>query len=161
MSSGAVKVTSTHITGIPQILFYEYETLLETSVIKPENARKIIKYSFGIEVDGDGSTSRNFIKDPYFKIYDGKTSLSSDNLVRISIFRPEYIIHNNDRWELSSNEKKNLMKLLKHVSKTNNKTIWTLILESCIYESEMFIKMTDEFKENFMKTPIPDYMKLS
>lgn len=85
----------------------------------------------------------------------------SNNITRISIFRPEYIIHDNQKWILSSNERKNLIMLLKYTVKDKDKTIWQIILEQCVAESNMYDKhLTKEDESKILTTEIPDYTKL-
>lgn len=112
----------------------------------------------------EGSTFRNFLQDPYFKIFDGSNSKLSDNTTRISIFRPEYVIHYNEKWNLSSNEKKNLIKLLNHIYGPEEKTIWKLILDECINVSRQYIdkksKESSQLIKNVLEASIPDYTKL-
>ena len=168
MSRYGIKINKLHrVKGKdnpPFIEFYEYEAFTEKTILKPSEARQMGKYSFGIDVDGDGITSRNFIKDPYFKIFDGSNITSSNHRTRISIYRPEYVIHLGQKWELSANEKKNLIKVLNHIYGPENKTVWQLILEECINQSDQYIdkksKESIELIENLLETPIPDYTKL-
>jgi len=61
-----------------------------------------------IRIDGDGRSDRNFDKMPYFKIYSGKNFMSAVNITRISMVEPKYIIHNNQRWDLSAGQLKDL-----------------------------------------------------
>lgn len=156
-----IQINTNHIHGISCVVAEIYDEFIEEKpVIKPSESRKIIKYSFGIEVDGDGTTYRNFIKDPYFKLYNGSNFLSAEEITRISISKPKYVIHNNDIWLLSSNQRKNLMKLLKYKYKDDN-SVWQLILEECLREADISAEIvTDDFRKDFMKKPIPDYTKL-
>lgn len=137
----------------------------ENSVTKPKDTYKMVDYPYGISVNGDGATGRNFLEDPYFKFYSGKSMENYDHLTRIGIYEPKYIIHNHQEWKLSSSDKRNLIKILNHVDKESGKTIWELTLEECIntgINSKKFksAKEREEFIKEFMKTKMPDYTKL-
>lgn len=124
------------------------------------------KVKMGIAVNGSGSTSRNFIIDPYFKIFNGKSLQHSTKIGRIYILRPEYVRgHRNSNgatnWKLNETEKKFLMKILKSpADKLSRGTVWDAILRECISESMDEIDRLDFDKNRFLITPMPDYTKL-
>ena len=141
---------------------YEFDNddvFYEINVVKSvDTANSKIKMKLGIEVDEDFS-GRNFISDPYFKIFDGNNANDSKHVTRIKILSPEYVIHNNQIWNLNNKEKDKLIKLL-NTSK-NGVTIWTKILVACleITKAEEFNRLkVDPLK--FIETLMPDYTKL-
>lgn len=139
--------------------FDDDDVFYEVNVVKStDTSNSKIKMKLGIEVDDDFG-GRNFISDPYFKIFDGNNANNSKHITRIKILSPEYVIHNDQIWNLNNKEKDKLIKLL-NTSK-NGITIWTKILEACleITKPEEFNRLkVDPFK--FITTPMPDYTKL-
>lgn len=137
--------------------YVEDDILTESVVIKRELVYNKVKHSFGIGVYPDtDDNNRNFIKDPYFKIFNGRNPEDSTKVTRISIFRPEYVVHLNQVWNLSAKEKRSLIKILETM--VGGDRVWDKILKLCITESKNSLK-GDELKA-FLQTPIPDYTQL-
>ena len=113
-----------------------------------------------ITVDGDGSTNRNFVKDPYFKYIKGNDPRSKEK-IRIGFKDGEvkYIIHNDEKYELSSKERKKLNEIMDKQSNGNvkNKSVWDAILQATIEVSK---DMDDKTKEKILSIEKPDFRKL-
>ena len=135
----------------------------ESTIVKPNQSI----YKLGISITRD-AMGRNFMFDPYFKVYIGRDAEHPTKVARLAIYRPEYIIHYKDatgiNWFFNNKEKKNLIKLLesKYTRSDDNgrNTVWDAILRDCVntYEDEI-IKLGID-KNKFLVTKMPDYMKL-
>ena len=112
-----------------------------------------------ITVDGDGSSSREFYRDPYFKIHDKRDFTHAPNKTRISILRPEYVIHNNNIWILSSSEIKELIRILSGKVESNMNT-WEYILDEVISESLTVTDLSPEYIKYISSLPMPDYTNI-
>lgn len=132
----------------------ESELIFERVIAKKNEVLKETSCSFGITVDGSGSTDRNFLEDPYFKIYDGNNVKDSKHVTRIKVFEPSYVIHNDQKWNITAKYKRALNKILSAHDYKN----WKMILSECITESGQ--KLSDDDYKNFMETPMPDYTQL-
>ena len=110
-------------------------------------------------MDGDGSSYRGFCKDPYFKIFDGSDFDSSKNKTRVAIYRPEYVIHNNDIWVLDSKELNELIRLINGVTITRMST-WEYIKYEVVMEGEYLGEMTETDLYKIENCNIPDYRHL-
>ena len=111
-----------------------------------------------ITVDGSGSTDRNFDKKPYLKYIKGK--LHSDEKIRISFDGdPEYIIHNNEKYKLSSKEKKELNEIMdkKSTKEFNGLSVWEAIKAATIRVSK---NINEKDKERINNIEKPDFRKL-
>lgn len=116
--------------------------------------------NISISVDGDGATNRGYSQDPYFKIYNDTNPRIASKVARISLLEPRYIIHNNQRWELNSKEKKKLMKYLVLpvvVQQISFDSLWEAIKYFASKESETNDEVT---KNNIINLQLPDYTKL-
>lgn len=51
-------------------------------------------YNLFIGVFPPRTYKSSFLLDPYFKVFNNRSERSADSVARISILRPEYIIHN-------------------------------------------------------------------
>lgn len=138
------------------IIKYDDESrlLFERVIAKKNEVLKDTSCSFGITVDGSGNTNRNFIEDPYFKIYDGNNVKNSKHVTRIKVFEPSYVIHNNQVWNISSKYKRALNEILSAHDYKN----WKILLNECVIESGQ--DLSKEEYDKFMSTPMPDYTKL-
>lgn len=112
-----------------------------------------------IEVDGSGSTDRNFGKDPYFKIFDGSDASHSKNVTRISMYRPEYVIHNTEIWILDSKELNELIRIVSGQVSSNMLT-WEYIQWEAIREAKNSNNFTKEDEERISNCTIPDYKNI-
>ena len=103
-----------------------------------------------ITIDGDGISNRNFGKDPYFKYIT-----NSGQKVRISFTgeEPKYIIHNNEKYKLSSKEKKELNEIMDKMSigSFKNMTVWEAIKTATIKVSNNLDDNDKEKINNFKK----------
>lgn len=128
---------------------FEINLLNERCCIETDN--------LSITVTGDGLTDLGFYKSPYFKIYSGRVYETATKLTRISMIKPEYIIHNNDIWTLNSREIKFLINLL---NSKHDMYIW----EKIKYEASILASKSDKCKKEDIyyinSLPIPDYTKL-
>jgi len=90
--------------------------------------------NIAIGVFGDGLTDRGFAKDPYFKISD-KDNFKGKKRTRISMQFSEYVIHDNDKWELSNKICTNLYNFLINKN-SKGKTNWEKLREDAIRVSK-------------------------
>lgn len=108
---------------------------------------------------GGGRTTRNYVYDPYFKCGNAKSLDKSTKIARISIFRPEYIVHNNEKWNMGDSEKKALMKLL--TTTHRGMTIWEdLLWEIGKVISKENSNIDQEYLNKIYDAPLPNYMDL-
>lgn len=127
------------ITEMIYEILEEEQLLNETTVIRQD------KYK--IAVHKDNGSRLKF--DPYFKVAP-VTEHSFKRCARISILRPEYIVHDGINLELAGNVKKDVLKLISNV--------WSSILEE-------IIKVVDDndidFYNKIRSLPMPDYSNIS
>lgn len=150
---------------ITDVIFSD-DTVTEDTIVKSD--RNGTKYRMGIAVSGTGESERNFISDPYFKVFDGNNPNDSKYLARVSIMNPVYVYHNvntNSRgqkhWNLSSKEKKVLIQILNSKLDPDSRgTVWDAILRECIKESQNSLKRLNIDEASFLKTKMPDYTQL-
>ena len=109
---------------------FEEETVLTEDVIykleKPGNSDLMVS------VDGDGVTSREFGKDPYFKVAKGKSNVP---FCRIGFKDGElkYVDHLNQKGRLTKSELKQLEKIMNSKSTLNKfkgYSVWDAIIKS-------------------------------
>lgn len=117
--------------------------------------------NISITVDGDGITNRGFINDPYFKIYNHASPRKATSVARISLKAPEYIVHNNEKWTLSSKEIKKLNGYL-DIKNPDGTTLWDTIKKMTVDELDRSgdSKDFDSIKEEIMSYKKPDYKNL-
>lgn len=103
---------------------------------------------------------RNFGTESYFKFIPDR-SVDLKHSARISFMEPKYIYHYKNQYELSRNDKKALMRMLKSPATRNNSISGWLAL---IREFNKFIENSDKNtdKSNILPEDLsmPDYMKL-
>lgn len=98
--------------------------LNEGTVIKDRDYNRVIS----VTPDPD----RDFEKDPYFKFYKTTNTSYGQRLMRISIYRPELIIHKHgyDGWDMfGAQDKKVLIKILTSINPYTGKTYWEETLD--------------------------------
>lgn len=143
-----------------EVLYQNDKYITEDKIVRSTDGSKWSKQNIGIEVDGN-EQSRNFIADPYFKIFDGINAANSKHITRIAINRPEYIIHVNEIWRLNSKQRTALITILNKTPGDSSKTIWQMILEACLdYTDDNELKRCNINKDEFLNKSIPDYTKL-
>ena len=123
--------------------------VLEGTVLKDLNVNRAI----AVTPDPD----RDFEKDPYLKFYNSSNTSSGHRMMRISIYRPELIIHNHglDGWpRFGSQDKKLLIKLLNSVNPESGKTYWEETLD------EVDATITKIGVKFIRPTQMPNYMLL-
>ena len=116
----------------------------------------------------------NTHENDYFKYYDSFSYRKANHIARISLIKPEYLIHrNNDvkkNWILTNKEKKELVNLMNSPSKTKEGfTNWQATLIQYNLDN-FFIQPKDTIEGTFDKkkypkafdinTPMPNYMEL-
>ena len=112
-----------------------------------------------IAVHGPGRSNRNFTQDPYFKVGNGPTLQKSTKTARICLFRPEYVIHNNEKWNMTAADKKLLMKVLQ-TKHHGNKTVWEDITFETGKVSTQYGNINMDILNAINNAPMPDYMDL-
>ena len=139
-------------------------TFLDEEVVMESKVYTNKEDNICISTDGDGITYRGFALDPYFKIYNNINPMKATKVTRISMLRPEYIIHNNQRWDMNSREKKQLLKYLNTqiVYEGNNTTVWELIKYLSQRESNSNNNDPKVIKaiRDIILLDMPDYTKL-
>lgn len=125
--------------------------------------------NYGIVVTGNGKSDRGFANDPYFKFYKGNNiDHCGEKLVRISIYRPEFIQHYKDskQWKIKRADIDKLMILLqsepdKIYMYGDNKicnTNWEVVLYLIAQVITMYTNKAPDY--SIMNTPMPDYYRL-
>lgn len=131
---------------------YGNEALNKFSILNEEVIYK--NQNMSIRVD-NSNTNRGFLKNPYFKVYNSDDYTKYTKLTRISMTKPEYIIHNNEIWNLNSKEKKLLIDILNSTTKKGI-SVWESLKN--IIKTYPFI--TKEDKEFINSLSIPNYLNL-
>ena len=115
-----------------------------------------------ITIDGNGITDRGFINDPYFKVYSSKNpNKKGTKVARIKLKEPEYIIHNNQKWDMNNKELKILDEYLDKIVTVNGKeiTVWEYIKQSAIDESELDNSKLSKEEKDKIRSEILDLKK--
>ena len=116
--------------------------------------------SIGIQVS---DTRPDFVKDPYFKVFNHKHEGKSTAVIRVSMMRPEFIYHRNTRTGKSDFKMKRwqieeMTKLLKAPTIVNGvqyKSLWVYLLEYVIaYANGIGVKIDETA---FRKLKMPEY----
>ena len=131
---------------------YGNEALNKFNILNEEVIYK--NQIMSIRVD-NSNTNRGFLKNPYFKVYNSDDYTKYTKLVRISMTKPEYIIHNNEIWNLNSKEKKLLVDILNSTTKKGI-TVW----ESLKNTIKSYPFITNEDKEFINSLSMPNYLNL-
>lgn len=101
-------------------------------VLQEVTIRRSDRYNMLIEVNPTEGT--NFFYDPYFKVYLNRKWRAADKVARISLLRPEYVIHYNgrDHVNLSSAQIGFLKVILKENmhNNPNSITVWKYMCET-------------------------------
>ena len=118
------------------------ERLLNEATVYVDKSNR--KYRIGVHPD----MGNKFKNDPYFK-FAPYNETRFVHCARISIFRPEYIIHNGYSLEMNDKIKEDLLNILPD--------IWQNILDAVIDASG---DHSPEFVSTIKSLPIPDYMNI-
>lgn len=118
-----------------------------------------VNYNIMIGVYPRDCHAKGYFKDPYFKIFNSRSEASATKVSRISILRPEYVIHNGKDGKmpfyLSMKEIAFMLKTLKEPIHGYN-SAWEYMLEFLIKLAESE-KISTPYNTNL---PIPDYTLL-
>ena len=116
-------------------------------------------YNLFIGIYPSNTHLAGFLPDPYFKIFNNQYETSADSVARISILRPEYVIHNGrdgkKQFKLGRKEIAFMLKILKDPTNGYD-SAWTFML------SFLLRKAADENIDvpYDIYQPMPDYTLL-
>ena len=117
------------------------------------------EYNLLIGVYPPRTYAYGYYLDPYFKIFNNKSERSADRVARISILRPEYIIHNGKdgkkNFKLNKNEIAFMLKMFRDPLK-GYESAWRCMLD---YLTNLANGLNIPIKYDY-NYPIPDYTKL-
>ena len=125
-------------------------------------------HNYGIVVTGNGKSDRGFANDPYFKFYKGNNIDHCQNkLIRVSIYRPELIIHYKDSesWKIKRQDINTMIELLlrepdklyTYDNKVCNSN-WEVVLYFVAQVITMYTNKEPDY--SIISTPMPDYTKI-
>lgn len=107
-------------------------------------------------------TQKNYFYDPYFKVYNNKSQRSASKVARISIYRPEYIIHERGdlpMFVLGRKEIAFVLKVLRDPIGIDGKYYDRAWDYMCTFLTNTAKSMFD-LNVDYRGIPIPDYTKL-
>ena len=125
-----------------------------------EETIDIKDYTTDISIGLFGSEKEtNFGKDPYFKVANNKSYRKATKIARISLFRPEYVVHYKENWDLDQDTKDTLIDVLK-TKRNGDRTIWDELTFLAGRIASKDSNITDEDIGKINSAEMPDYNKL-